>query len=232
MDKLFKTELHAHTTPASSCSQITPEYMIEIYKKNGYSSVALTNHFIYDKSVSSKEKIELYLDDYYKTKKIGETEGINVILGAEIRFAQNMNDYLVYGIDEKDLYTIEELLEYGIDNFYKAFKNERNIIIQAHPFRNNITLANPESIDGIEVFNMHPGHNSRIGFAAKYAQDNNFIPICGSDYHHFGHEALCSIKTRMQITNSLELAKILNNLEYIIDVSGFSITPEYLRKDK
>ncbi|MBQ3038845.1 MAG: PHP domain-containing protein [Clostridia bacterium] len=232
MKKTFKTELHAHTTPASSCSQITPEYMVEMYKNNGYTSVTITNHFVYDNNGSPTDKIKFYLDDFYKTKEIAQKDGINIILGAEIRFSENINDYLVYGIDENDLYKIEQLLGYGIDNFYKEFKNKRNIIIQAHPFRDNIVLANPQSIDGIEVFNMHPGHNSRIGFAAKHARDNNLIPICGSDYHHFGHEALCSIKTETPVKDSFELAQILNNTEYVMDISGFTVIPDYIRKDK
>ena len=48
-NKRFKTELHAHTKPASSCSDILPEELVDIYEKNGYTSVTVTNHFCYDK---------------------------------------------------------------------------------------------------------------------------------------------------------------------------------------
>ena len=218
----FKTELHAHTTPASGCSEITPEHLIEVYKEKGYTSIALTNHFIVD-DADPHEKITKYLDDYYKTIEIGKKEGINIILGSEIRFSENYNDYLIYGIIPDDLYDINSLLDKGIDNFYKEYKNDKNIILQAHPFRNGIELANPESIDGIEAFNLHPGHNSRVGFAAQYARKHGFLITCGTDYHHFGHEGLCGILTKEPITDSHQLAQVLKNKDYIIDISGYKL---------
>lgn len=218
----FKTELHAHTTPASGCSEITPEHLIEVYKEKGYTSIALTNHFIVD-DADPQEKITKYLDDYYKTIEIGKKEGINIILGSEIRFSENYNDYLIYGIIPDDLYDINSLLDKGIDNFYKEYKNDKNIILQAHPFRNGIELANPESIDGIEAFNLHPGHNSRVGFAAQYARKHGFLITCGTDYHHFGHEGLCGILTKEPITDSHQLAQVLKNKDYIIDISGYKV---------
>ena len=218
----FKTELHAHTTPASGCSEITPEHLIEVYKEKGYTSIALTNHFIVD-DADPQEKITKYLDDYYKTIEIGKKEGINIILGSEIRFSENYNDYLIYGIIPDDLYDINSLLDKGIDNFYKEYKNDKNIILQAHPFRNGIELANPESVDGIEAFNLHPGHNSRVGFAAQYARKHGFLITCGTDYHHFGHEGLCGILTKEPITDSHQLAQVLKNKDYIIDISGYKV---------
>ena len=41
---LYKTELHAHTCPASKCAHTEPEKMIEQYIQNGYSAVVITNH--------------------------------------------------------------------------------------------------------------------------------------------------------------------------------------------
>lgn len=221
----FKTELHAHTTPASGCSQIPPEYLVKVYKEKGYTSIALTNHFMYD-TADAEEKITKYLDDYYKTLELGKKEGINILLGSEIRFSENNNDYLIFGINPEDLYNINSLLDKSIDNFYKTFKNDKNIILQAHPFRDGMESVNPESLDGIEVFNVHPGHNSRIGFAAKLARENNFIVTCGTDYHHFGHEGLCGILTKEPLTDSFKLAEALKKREYIIDISGYKVIPE------
>ena len=136
------------------------------------------------------------------------------------------NDYLIYGICEEDLSEIIKLLDYGIDNFYKEFKNDRNIIIQAHPFRNGMELANPKSIDGIEVFNLHPGHNSRIAFAAQYASAHDFIITCGSDFHHYGHEGISAILTKEPIKDSYHLAQILKSRDYIIDISGYKVIPK------
>ena len=42
----YRTELHAHTSPASSCSEIAPEDVIEIYKNLGYDAVTIANRII------------------------------------------------------------------------------------------------------------------------------------------------------------------------------------------
>lgn len=224
-DYKYKTELHAHTSPASGCSQITPEYMVEAYKKLGYTCVALTNHFIYEENALVSDKVLRVLDDYHKTKQIGADNGLNIILGAEIRFLENYNDYLIYGIDESDLTAIYSLLEYGIDNFYKTYKNDKNVIIQAHPYRDVCTVANPDSLDGIEVFNVHPGHNSKIAIAAKFAREHNKIITAGTDFHHHGHEGLSAILTKVPIKNSYQLAEILKNRDYLIDIGGCKVLP-------
>lgn len=221
----YKTELHAHTTPASGCSQITPEYMVEVYKKGGYTSIALTNHFIIEKGAISEKKISTLLNDYKKTKELGEKAGLNIIFGAEIRFSDNFNDYLIYGIEEDDLEKIYSLLDFGIDNFYRTYKNDKNIIIQAHPFREVCTVANPCSIDGIEVFNVHPGHNSKIAVAAKFANEHNKIVTAGTDFHHHGHECLSAILTKEPILDSFMLASVLKNRDYLINIGGCKVLP-------
>ena len=218
----YKTEFHAHTSPASTCSRISPEKMVETYIREKYTSVIITNHFMYD-TAETDSKIKAYLDDYYHTKELGEKEGLNIVLGAEIRFSENVNDYLIYGIEDKDLFAINSLLDNGIDNFYREYKNDKNIILQAHPFRDGMSLANPKSVDGIEVFNMHPGHNSRIGLAAKYAREHNMLVSAGTDFHEFGREAMCSIMTRKPILTSYDAAEVLKKRDFIIDISGYKV---------
>ncbi len=218
----YKTELHAHTSPASPCSRISPEKMVETYLREGYASVAITNHFMYDQQ-DSAEKVKFYLDDYHKTAEIGKKSGLNIILGAELRFAGSFNDYLIYGICEDELEGIDKLLSGSIDDFYKVYKNEKNVILQAHPFRDNITLANPESLDGIEVFNLHPGHNSRVGFAAQYAKKHNMLVSAGTDFHEPGREAMCSIMTEKPLTDSYEVAEIIKSQDFIVDISGYKV---------
>ncbi len=224
----FKAELHSHTSPASSCSDIAPEKLVEIYKNAGYDSIALTNHFKATQfsGDNGRDAVTCYLDDYYRSLELGKKVGLSVILGAELRFSQNRNEYLIYGICPDDLYDIKDLLGVGIDEFYKTYKNDKNIILQAHPFRNNMEPVNPDSLDGIEVFNMHPNHNSRVALAAKYAREHNLIPVCGSDFHHYGQECLCSIYTKEKLTDSFKLAQVLKNQDYIMEIGGYKLLPE------
>lgn len=226
MKKFYKTELHAHTNPVSGCSDIDPKDLVLIYKENGYDSVAVTNHFIADRlqGENGQEKVKWYLEDYYKCAEEGALIGLNVILGAEIRFTENNNDYLIFGICPEDLIDIYKLLPYGIDNFYREYKNEKNIIIQAHPFRDKMEEVKPESLDGIEAFNVHPNHNSRIGVAAKYARDNKLIAICGSDFHHYGQECLCGILTKKPLKDSYDVAKALKSGKYNMTIGGYMVS--------
>ncbi len=222
----YKTELHAHTSPVSGCSHILPEQLVDTYVAKGFTSVAITNHFMYDANgcPDPSKKIENYLNDYYKAKNYAKQFGLNIILGCEARVSENENDYLIYGIVDEDLYKIESVLDNYIKGFYKAVKNNTNMIFQAHPFRNGMEEADLNSIDGIEAFNLHPKHNSRVGVAARYARQHNLQIICGSDFHDEGCDALCSIVTKVPVIDSIQLAEILKKKEYIIDISGYKLT--------
>ena len=99
MEKYYKTELHAHTKPVSRCSDIDAKRLVEIYKEKGYDSIVLTNHFIVQlQGKTVEEKIKWYLEDYYKCVEAGKVLGLNIILGAELRFTENNNDYLIFTV--------------------------------------------------------------------------------------------------------------------------------------
>ena len=221
----YKTELHAHTSPASTCSEIPPQQLVEIYKSNGYDSIAVTNHFTFSSlnGDDADSYFNRFLEDFYCCREYGEKANLNIIFGAEIRFSENRNDYLIYGICPEDMNDIKKLLDIGIDEFYKNYKNDRNIIIHAHPFRDSASLVSPASLDGIEAFNMHPNHNSRVALATKYAREHNLIPVCGTDFHHPGQECLSAIFTKEKIIDSYQLAKVIKSQDYIMEVGGYKL---------
>ena len=95
----YRMELHAHTKPVSSCSEVLPCELVETYKQLGYDAITVTNHFMRTDRFTRDEYIDWYLNDYEETKRYGETVGLKVYLGAEIRFTENINDYLVFGVD-------------------------------------------------------------------------------------------------------------------------------------
>lgn len=227
-DYKYKIEAHAHTFPMSPCADFTPEEVIEKYSQLNFNAIVITNHF--SKYLFNEESkdcvIKRFLDDYHKALETAKKYNINVILGMEIRFPENCNDYLVYGIEESDISTLFDLTLTDYKTFYKTFKNDHNVILQAHPFRANMTLQDPEFLDGIEVFNMHPGHNSKIGIAAQYAANYpHFIKICGTDFHHNGHQGLGAILLKTLPKNSFEFAEILKSGDYLIDISGNIVIP-------
>ncbi len=225
----YRTELHAHTSPISVCADFTPEEVVAFYK--GYDSLVITNHFTYndrfsrfEKEPTAEEYVRWYLSDYYKAKAVSSEYNLNVILGAEIRFSENVNDYLVYGIDEEILIEIYKSLEYGIEGFKKNDILKKVLIVQAHPFRDRMTDINPEWIDGIEGFNMHNGHNSRISQTVKFAKDNNkTILTAGSDFHHSNGHKMSALLTDIPVGNSFELADVLRKQNYALEIAENSI---------
>lgn len=220
-----RVELHAHTSPVSACSEISPQMMAEIYKEKRYDAVVVTNHF-WHTSKDAKTYVNKYMEGYQQTKEAGEQLGISVLLGAEIRFTENCNDYLLYGVTSEMLEEIYDLLPYGLGQFRSTFPLENSVLIHAHPFRDGVTLVSADLLDGVEVFNMHPGHNSRIALASKYAAKFDFsIITAGSDFHHLNrdHEAGAALRSKFLPNDSFELASLLKKGDYLLEISDSNL---------
>ncbi len=227
-DYKYKVELHAHTSPMSPCADFTPQEVIERYAAIGFSAVAITNHFCqYSFGNVSKEKVlSRFLTDYENAKSAAEKHGMKALLGMEIRFPENNNDYLIFGINEDEIDRLYELTKTDYISFYKEFKNAKNVIIQAHPFRDGMVLADPEYLDGIETFNMHPNHNAKISLAVQCAKKHpHFITTCGTDFHHNSHEGLGGILSKTVPNDSIELAALLKSRDYLFNVGGSIVIP-------
>ena len=223
----YRTELHAHSFPVSKCGKFSSDEVVRIYAAEGCNALVLTNHLteklLIDRTV--EEATEFYLSDYYKAKKAGEELGVNVIFGVEIRFSGTSNDYLIYGVSPDDVPTLLEFCQQDIETFYKGFKNENNVILHAHPFRSNMEPTPLGSVDGIETLNLHPGHNSKIGFAAKFARQHKLTVCGGSDFHEEGRHALCFARTKELPKDSHDIAKAILSNEMIYDLSGHIVIP-------
>ena len=224
----YKIELHAHTKPASPCSEVTSERLVSAYADLGVDGVAITNHFV-DYVIGNQDKntfCDNYLKDFYNAKNAGERLGVKVYLGMEVRFPEYCNDYLVFGVDENDVRQVFSYIFGDYISFYKAFKNDKNVIIQAHPFRDNMVLQSDEYLDGIEVFNMSKGHNSRNELSKSYADARpKFIKTCGSDFHREGDEGRGIILTKTLPDDSFGLAEILKKRDYLFCIEDSIIIP-------
>lgn len=223
----YRTELHAHTSPVSSCSDILPCELVETYKELNFDGVVITNHFTSAALDfgSADRFMEYYLKDFYEAKRRGDELGINVILGTELRFSECFNDYLIYGIDEQYLVDCYDYIERGLEAFYGQMKREDNIILQAHPFRNSMEPVRPQLLDGIETYNVHPEHNSRVAVAAKYAAEHNLIATAGSDFHHRGCAGLAALRSKQALKTSRDVALCLLSRDYVLEVGGNLILP-------
>lgn len=223
----YKTELHLHTSPASSCSEIPPELAVRLYADLGYHSIVICNHFYAGMRFREDKQqcIDAYLADYQLAVEAGKKYGINVILGCEIRFTENVNEYLLFGIEQDFLDFAYESLDMGIEEFSKRFRGDKRLLIQAHPFRNGMTVVEPKYLDGIETFNMHPNHNSRVALASKYAKKHGLIPTTGTDFHHLGHEGMAALLTQMKLETSHDIVNVLRSGDYIFEIGGSILLP-------
>lgn len=230
-DYKYKYDLHVHTSPVSKCGDFSPCDVVDKYVKLGFDGIVITNHFCIDSLRNYTEKedfVEYYLRDYRQAKEYGEENNLKVFPGLEIRFPENDNDYLVYGIDEDDVFRAFDYIYTDYKTFYREFKKDNILIIQAHPFRNHCVLQDISVLDGIEAYNLHPGHNSAQGFVAKLAYDNPRLLITGgTDFHHEGHEGMCAMCTTEKLTDSSSLVNSIKSRDIIFDVWGSKIIPPY-----
>ena len=228
-DYKYKYDLHVHTAPVSPCAEIDAETTVLNYKEIGFTGIVITNHFsrnVFNDSKSKNEWLESYIKDYHDTKKFGEKYGLDVLLGIEIRFPENANDYLVYGVDEQDVMRAYDFLDEDYKNFYKNFKNEKNLIVQAHPFRKGMVLQDISYLDGIETYNLHPHHNSQPAVAVKLASSHpEMIVTGGTDFHHANHQGMCGMCCKERLSSSFELAALLKSRDYLFEVWGNKIVP-------
>lgn len=215
----YLTELHLHTKESSSCSEIPAKQMIEEYKKEGYSTIVVTDHCSKNKmdrlgDISWKEKIDYVYRGFDIAKQYGNELGMNILLGVEITLQISDSDYLIYGIDKEFLYENKNIYEYVLEKLYTFCHKKEYLLVQAHPFRDDIQLAPLEYIDGIEVFNGCQDEISRNDKALEYGENTNKILTSGSDFHKLDDLARGGIITEVEIKDIRQLVEILKTKSY------------------
>ncbi len=190
----MKFELHAHTKENDICVNMTADEIVKAYKGAGYDGIVITNHF-FDLSLewykdelagcTHEGIIDYYLKGYKTAKAAGDSIGMTVLMGLELRFDGTINDYLVYGVNEEFLYNSPLLNTMNLDSFLKILP-AGTIVYQAHPFRNNMTITDPNKLYGIEVYNGGTA-TERNEMAGVWAEKFNLNVISGSDFHNINH---------------------------------------------
>ena len=214
----YKYEIHSHTKETSQCTKISAKEIVEKYKELGYSGIVITNHYS-DFTFSLKEmfnkklRFEHYIAGYREAKKY-ETEDFSVLLGIELRFFLNGNDYLIYGVTEELLENAPFLLPIYLRKASRFFRKNGCIIIQAHPFRPYIYRANPKHLDGVEIINGKSSKEENEK-ALNWANKKNLkIRTAGSDCHRESGAGLSGLITTEPIKTNEDLLRILTKGEF------------------
>lgn len=211
---MYYYDLHIHTSNVSPCAHVEAEEVVRLYAEAGYTGIVITDHY-YDRfferlePLSWPDKVARYLEGYQRARKTGEILGVDVLLGAEIKLNNSLNDYLVYGMTEEFLLEYPALYELNLEQLSSLLRGHGMLLYQAHPFRNYMARVDPALLDGIEVFNGNPRHNSRNHLAAAYARAHGLGMVSGSDFHQVMDLATGGIAVPEKLAGSHDLVRIL-----------------------
>ena len=215
----MKIELHVHSTGFSYCGKLDVEEIVALYSAKKYDAIVLTNHF---NSISERFYTDLGGTDYHRAfhdmirraQEAGKKHNLLVLGGYELRFDENSNDYLVYGMTEEFTRDYAPIFKNGVAAFSEAAKDNGFLLYQAHPFRKDMTIIKPELLFGIEVQNTHPRHDSRNDIAMAWAEKYGLHKIAGSDCHQVVDVGTSAIVTGENVQTMEDLVRVLRNDQF------------------
>ena len=225
---MYKIETHLHTNHVSKCGKLDAETLVEKYHEAGYRGIIVTDHYNrttfdflgIDLHDPNADKVGAFLDGYRRLAAAAEKYDIRVFKGAELRFDESDNDYLLYGFRDELLADPEKVFAMGIAQFASIARAQGAMIVQAHPYRAKCTPAIACYLDGVEVFNGNPRHNSFNDRAAEYAQQFGLIGTSGSDCHQFPDIAVGGILTDYLPSDSMGMMRMIRARRFENIVSG------------
>ena len=216
---VYKYELHLHTMEVSRCGRVRAVDQVRACRALGYRGICVTDHLhdtyigLMDCHDDWRECMRRYLYGYRLAKEEGERLGMDVILGAELRFPENDSDYLIYGIDEDWLYSHPYICRMDHRAFFDRFGDEV-LIIHAHPYRNCDTVFY-DCVHGLEVANCNPRHDNRNDLALALAKAHpRLYRTVGSDAHRPGDEGRAALLSKEPIPDSFALKDVITSGRY------------------
>ena len=215
---MMKFDLHAHTSGISRCCKIPAETVLSFAKDIGLDGIVLTNHYTIDyvKDGDTLAFARDYIAEYEYTKRLGEEMGIKVFFGVEVTWEGNRPLHiLLYGVPTDFVLEHHTMYDYSPKQLYDAVKAVGGAVIQAHPFRNRMTILPSDCIDGVEI-NCHPIY--RESCAEKliaYAQEEKKIVTCGGDFHADTYRPVCATILPDSVTDEKALAEFLMTADHV-----------------
>lgn len=223
----YKTELHCHSTTVSKCASATPETIVETYLAHGYTTIVLTEHFSPFSFNNKKngdrrghtheQRVDFFLSGTEVLKKAAG-DRLHILQGCELRLISDDNDYQIYGDSGDFLRANPDIMDIDVAELSRRVRAAGLLLIQAHPFRNEMTISDPCLLDGIEIYNGAVGHDSRNDIALMWAKRySHLIGTSGSDYHRTSNGLVSGgIVTDEAITSNAKLLEVLRSGNYTI----------------
>lgn len=195
----MRVDLHTHTTPASSCSQIDHESFVNGCRAAGLTAVAITNHG------DTTDNLAL--------EPVLRRDGITLVHGVEI--STLYGDFIIYSPD----------LDYlGHFDDVQAVPKRRDIpdtaaLVWVHPaagggrsgssyFTGLATTVGP-LIDGVEVYNGNWSADRYVQTARAIADDYAIAATGGSDAHEARHIGRCATEIPGPVTSTADIVRAI-----------------------
>lgn len=220
---MFKIETHLHTSHVSRCGYLDAAELAERYAAAGYGGIIVTDHFnriTFDylglDPAGPEDRVGAFLEGYRRLKEEGAKRGLSVYKGAELRFDECENDYLLYGWPDELLADPETVFRMGVAAFAPLARAAGALMFQAHPYRHGCTPAIACYLDGVEVRNMNPRHDSHNDWAERYVKEFGLPRLEGSDCHQTGDEARAGILVEALPADSLAMAELIRAGRYTL----------------
>ena len=160
-------DFHTHTYHSYDCV-MKPEKILRLAKERGLDAIVINDH---DTIAGGLE-----------CKKINNVEGLEVIIGAEIKTSIG---------DVTGIFLKEEVKARNYSDVIAEIKRQGGITILNHPYvAHNLSEVNFDGIDLIEGYNgrVNPEKNQ---LALQLAKQHNKPVVAGSDSHTYAEIANC-----------------------------------------
>ncbi len=218
---MHKLETHLHTVHVSKCGRLEAPELVRGYHAAGYDGIVVTDHYnrttfeyLNIDLASPGDKVTPFLEGCRRMKDEAEKVGMKIYKGAELRFDESENDYLLFGWPDDLLSDPAAIFPMGIAAFAPIAHAAGAVIVQAHPYRGKCTPAIACYLDGVETRNMCPRHDSRNDRALEYARLNGLMETSGSDCHQTEDIATGGILVKELPADERALAQLLLSRDF------------------
>ena len=175
----YKVALHLHTT--GSDGSLTPEQTAQLYAKDGFDAIAITDHWGY------------YRDRGYHDG--GELGGIKIISGVEYSVNTCGRDTIkgvmhIVGLGAKHQPIVSEnpTRQEVID----AIRDAGGMAVLAHPVWSKTTIADVKELDGfsmVEIYNSICDRDGQTGYSGYLidvlANEGIYLPLTATQDAHY-----------------------------------------------
>ncbi|MBE6663155.1 MAG: hypothetical protein E7602_01480 [Ruminococcaceae bacterium] len=223
-EKIYKYEMHIHTSPCSGGGAPIRDHIDALIEK-GYQGMVVTNHFYQgdnriNKNLPWNEFVDAYRRDYLYGLEYARKRDFDLLFGLE-EHVGNGQEILIYGITPFFIESHPELKTASAEKYAELVHARGGLIYQAHPYRawDYITRPFPldclDKLDGIEVYNAAnlPEWNEK---AQKLANEKGLATIGGSDGHSTNSCGRSGIAVKKRIKSNDILVEILKSGDYTI----------------